>query len=152
MILAELRKMRDTPDVIATIKEKYPDHKIYVYPDASGDSMRTTNATISDVSLLQKAGFVVCAPNKNPRVKERVMSVNMLICSGLNKRALLINTRRCPELTECLEQQVYDDNEEPDKSSNQDHMPDALGYFCHYRWPVLKPTATTSSRVDLIGR
>ncbi len=45
LILGELVKMRDTPDVCATIKEKFPGHKINVYPDASGQSNRTVNAT-----------------------------------------------------------------------------------------------------------
>lgn len=147
-ILAELVKMRDTPHVIQTIKEVFPGHRITVYPDASGQSNKTVNATQSDILLLQEAGFTVCVPTKNPFVKERVMAVNALICNALGVRKLLVNTRKCPTLTEALEQQVYDENGEPDKTTGQDHPPDALGYFVHYRWPIVKPTA---QRVQLIG-
>lgn len=140
-ILGELVKMRDTPHVITTIKEKYPDHKITIYPDASGNSNKTVNATESDILLLKRAGFNVLSPNKNPFVKERVMAVNGLICNAIGERKLLINTRLAPTITECLEQQIYDDNGEPDKSDGKDHGPDALGYFLHFNWPIVKPTS-----------
>ena len=140
-ILGELVKMRDTPHVIETIKQKYPGHKVTIYPDASGQSNKTVNATESDILLLQRAGFTVLVPTKNPFVKERVMSVNALICNSLGVRTLLVNTRLAPTLTECLEQQIYDENGEPDKTENKDHAPDALGYFLHFRWPIVKPAS-----------
>ena len=147
-ILAELVKMRDTPHVIQTIKEVFPGHKITIYPDASGQSNKTVNATQSDILLLQQAGFKVSVPTKNPFVKERVMAVNGLICNIVGERKLLVNTRKCPTLTEALEQQVYDENGEPDKKSGKDHPPDALGYFVHFRWPIIKPQV---QKVKLIG-
>ena len=146
-ILGELTKMRDTPHVISTIKEKYSSHKITVYPDASGNSNKTVNATDSDILLLKRAGFNVLVPSKNPFVKERVMAVNGLICNGSGDRTLLVNTKCAPVITECLEQQIYDDNGEPDKKAGKDHAPDALGYFVHFNWPIVKPTAT--SRIHL---
>lgn len=147
-ILGELVKMRDTPDVIQTINEKYPGHKINIYPDASGNSNKTVNATESDILLLKRAGFSVHVPTKNPFVKERVMAVNGLICNGIGERKLLINTLLAPTITECLEQQIYDDNGVPDKSDGKDHGPDALGYFVHFRWPIIKPNM---QKLKLIG-
>ncbi|MHB1372091.1 MAG: terminase large subunit domain-containing protein, partial [Pseudomonadaceae bacterium] len=85
-ILAELVKMRDTPHVITTIKEKFSGHRINIYPDASGQSNKTVNATESDILLLQQAGFTVHVPNRNPFVKERVMAVNALICNSVGER------------------------------------------------------------------
>lgn len=152
MILGELVKMRDTPHVITTIKEKYPDHRIYIYPDASGNSNKTVNATESDILLLKRAGFTVLVPNKNPFVKERVMAVNGLICNSVGERKLLINTLAAPTVTECLEQQIYDDNGEPDKKAGKDHAPDALGYFLHFKWPIVKPTATHTAFVPHMNR
>ena len=141
-ILGELVKMRDTPHVIQTIIEKYPWHRINIYPDASGQSNKTINATESDILLLQQAGFTVHVPTKNPFVKERVMAVNTMICNSIGFRALQINTLLAPTATECLEQQIYDKNGEPDKSDGKDHAPDALGYFLHYRWPIVRPGST----------
>lgn len=151
-ILGELVKMRDTPHVIQTIKEKYPGHAIHVYPDASGQSNKTVNATESDILLLKRANFTVHVPNRNPFVKERVMSVNGLICNSNGERRLLINTLAAPTVTECLEQQIYDANGEPDKSAGKDHAPDGLGYFIHYRWPIVRPAAAHSTRVSIMTR
>lgn len=151
-VLSELVKMRDTPHVIDTIKEKFPHRRITIYPDASGGSNKTVNATESDISLLKRAGFGVSVPNSNPFVKERVMAVNGLICNSLQERALLINTVLAPTVTECLEQQIYDDNQEPDKKAGKDHAPDALGYFIHRLWPIVKPTASRVAHLPHIAR
>jgi phage terminase large subunit-like protein len=151
-VLGELVKMRDTPHVIETIKQKYPGHRINVYPDASGQSNKTVNATESDILLLQRAGLNVRVPNKNPFVKERVMAVNALICNSAGERRLLVNTTACPTVTECLEQQIYDKNGEPDKAADKDHMPDALGYFIHHTWPIVKPTASQTIHIPHMGR
>ena len=141
-VLGELTKMRDTPHVVQTIVEKFPHNRINVYPDASGQSNKTVNATESDIKILRDAGFVVHVPTKNPFVKERVMAVNSLICNSFGVRTLLINPALAPTVTECLEQQIYDANGEPDKKDGKDHAPDALGYFLNYRWPIIKPAST----------
>ncbi|MHB8914401.1 MAG: terminase large subunit domain-containing protein [Thiobacillus sp.] len=146
-ILAELTKMRDTPHVIDTIKQKYAGHKVSIYPDASGGSNKTVNATTSDLLLLQQAGFEVRVPSKNPFVKERVMAVNAMICNSVGERRLLINAVLCPVITECLEQQIYDKNGEPDKTEGKDHAPDALGYLVHYRWPIVRVKSAAGSRI-----
>jgi len=151
-ILGELTKMRDTPHVIETIKEKFPGHRINIYPDASGQSNKTVNATESDILLLKRAGFTVHVPSKNPFVKERVMAVNGLICNAAGERRLLINTALAPTITECLEQQIYDPNGEPDKSDGKDHGPDALGYLIHFRWPIVKPTSAHRTQLNIFNR
>lgn len=142
LILGEITGVRDTPALVDSIKQKYPSRHITVYPDASGKSNKTVNASLSDLQILRDAGFTICVNNSNPLVKDRVMAVNAQLLSGDMDRRLLVNTRTCPRLTECLEQQVYDKNGEPDKSSNNDHAPDALGYFITYRWPIVRRTAT----------
>lgn len=151
-ILGELTKMRDTPHVILTIQQKFPGHKITIYPDASGQSNKTVNATESDILLLKRAGFNVLVPTKNPFVKERVMAVNGLICNAIGERKLLVNTILAPTITECLEQQIYDSNGEPDKTEGKDHGPDALGYFLHFKWPIVKPTSAQRIYVPNIAR
>jgi hypothetical protein len=152
LVLGELTKMRDTPHVIETIKAAYPGHKITIYPDASGSSNKTVNATISDILLLKAAGFAVTVPNRNPFIKERVMAVNAQILNAAGIRTLLINPLRCPRLTECLEQQVYDPNGLPDKGSDNDHAPDALGYFTNAHWPIARPVAAQTRQIIHMAR
>lgn len=151
-VVGELTKVRDTPALIEAIKQAYPGHKITTYPDASGQSNKTVNASESDVRLLRAAGFAVVVPSRNPLVKERVMSVNGLILNGEGRRTLRINLAKAPTLVKCLEQQIYDANGQPDKSSDVDHAPDALGYFLYARWPIVKPTAVRSVPVHHMAR
>ena len=126
-IIDELIGYYDTPDLICAIKERFEGHRVAVYPDAAGKSRNTTGATTSDHKLLKMAGFTVKALKANPLIKERVQSVNRLIENG----SLKINTNKCPQTTEALEQQVYKGGI-PDKSQDIDHPLDALGYrVCH---------------------
>ena len=136
----ELTGIYDTPELIATIKQKYPEHQIRIYPDASGGSRKTVDASISDISLLQTAGFAVYANRSNPLVKDRVIAANVAFDKGLVK----VNELLCPEYSRCLEQLAYDANGSPDKKSNLDHLPDAGTYPIAYEMPVVKPAANVS--------
>ncbi len=151
-ILDELKGVRDTPAMVKSLKDRFPGHHITVYPDASGQSNKTVNASLSDLQILKDAKFAICVDGTNPLVKDRVASVNAQIFNAAGTRSLLVNTRKCPTLTECLEQQVYDDNGEPDKSQGQDHLPDAAGYLLTYRWPVVRPVATRVANLPHMGR
>lgn len=131
----ELKGLQDTPHLIDTLRNRYQGHAVYIYPDASGDSRKTVNASVSDLELLRQAGFKVRAPKANPRVKDRILSVNGALSNG----KLRINDTKCPTLAEALEQQAYDKNGEPDKSTGHDHPNDALGYFANWTMPVRKP-------------
>ena len=136
--VGELTKIADTPSLIETIQGKWPDRKIYIYPDASGASRKTVNASESDISLLRKAGFTVRAKDSNPPVKDRILAVN----TAFSKGRMFVNDRACPRLAESLEQQPYDRNGEPDKTTGHDHMNDSIGYAVHWLMPVIKPSFT----------
>jgi hypothetical protein len=133
----ELKDMYDTPAAIKTIKERYPGHAIYLYPDASGDSRKTVNASTSDIALLEQAGFRIRANKKNPAVKDRVIAVNAAFQHGV----CYVNDKNCPTIATCLEQQAYNKNGEPDKSSGNDHQNDATTYPIAYEFPIVKPVA-----------
>jgi len=131
----EITKVRDTPTMIDVLRSRYPSHSITVYPDASGKSTKSVNASVSDISLLRSANFTVLANPANPAVKDRIMAVNQLIHSN-GRRRLLVNFDKCPTLVEGLEQQSYNKNGEPDKASGHDHLNDALGYFLCYKFGI----------------
>lgn len=138
----ELSGIYDTPAMIATIKEKWPEHNIRIYPDASGKSRKTVNASTSDITLLEQAGFIVYAHASNPLIKDRVLATNQAFTHGL----LFINDTMCPEYSKCMEQLAYDNNGEPDKKSNLDHLPDAGTYPIAYELPIVKPVANLKVR------
>ncbi len=146
IIIGEVFGARDTPSMIAALRERWPGRSITVYPDASGGSRSTHDASTSDLALLRQAGFTVRAPSVNPPIRDRVVSVCAQIRNAQGARRLLIDTDRCPRLTEALEQQTYDSAGMPDKSRGHDHLADALGYWIVSRWPVARPVA----RVDAL--
>lgn len=131
----EIHDILDTPDMITEIKGRFPGHPVFIYPDASGDSRKTNDASTSDIALLEQAGFRVRANAANPRVKNRIMSVNKRF--ELNK--LFVNVNKCPRTADDLEQQAYDKNGEPDKTNDTDHGNDAFGYPIAYTFPIYKP-------------
>lgn len=150
--VAELVKLRDTPDVAEKLKSRFPGHQIVIYPDASGKNTSSKSASVSDLTILQNAGFKIRAKNSNPRIKDRVNAVNALILNDAGERRLKVNTRNCPTFTESLEQQAYDDHGEPDKKSEQDHTNDAGGYPLALLFPVARPTVTQSAHVSHMHR
>lgn len=131
----EIKGGIDTPSMIQTLKGRYEGHHITIYPDASGKNASSKGASLSDIGLLRDAGFTIRAKPSNPRVKDRVLAVNM----AFQSRKVWVNPDTCPETARCLEQQPYDKNGEPDKSSGLDHQNDAFGYPLAYEMPVVKP-------------
>jgi hypothetical protein len=129
----------DTPDMIAEINRIYPNRKIYVYPDSSGKNRKSNEAGKTDISELKKAGFTVKYKSLNPRVRDRVNSVNAMFCNGAGERRYLVNTNLCKRYTDDLEQQVYNKQGEPDKAHDNDHMTDAGGYYIAHEYPLNKP-------------
>lgn len=146
--VAEIVDVLDTPAMISAINSRYPGHRVMVYPDASGGSRKSVNASESDLSLLRAARFTVCVNKTNPAVKDRVLSMNAMINRG-GERRYLINIDNCPHLVEGLEKQAYDKNGEPDKTAGLDHVTDAAGYFITYRYPIVKRTITIGKTTGL---
>lgn len=133
--VAEIMNGLDTPAMIKAIKARFPNNPVFVYPDASGSGRHSSNASTSDLALLQQANFIVLANASNPRVKDRVLSMNMMF-DGCSRGKYFVNADACPFYAEALEKQAYDKNGEPDKTTGLDHPVDAGGYFISYRFPV----------------
>lgn len=148
--VSELVNVRDTPTMARMLVERFKDkgHQVVVYPDASGRNTSSKDASESDLSILRQAGLRVEANHANPAVKDRVASVNALILNDRGERRLKVNTRLCPTYTEALEQQAYDKNGEPDKTTGHDHPNDAGGYFMVNQWPVV---ARNLQRLRVVG-
>lgn len=151
----EIINAYDTPDMIRILKERYwkYDEKqgrfvatrtITVYPDASGDSRKSANASTTDIALLKDAGFRVNAPPANPPVKDRINSTNAMFRNAEGKRRYFVNSEKCPTYASCLEQQAWAENGEPDKSTGFDHPNDAGTYFIHKEYPIRRTTIESS--------
>lgn len=120
----EITGAYDTAEMIRIIKERFENHRIVIYPDASSNARNT--AGVSDMQLLKEAKFIVRSNKSNPRVRDRVSTVN----NSFEKMVSFVNTNNCASLTEAYEQLGYR-NGEPDKTTGFDHITDADGYVVH---------------------
>lgn len=137
----ELMDVRDTPAMAELIKQRYANHAITIYPDASGQSTSSKSASRSDISILKEWGFSIRVDRSNPSVKDRINSANAMLLNAKGERRLKVNTNRCPKFTEALEQQIWDNNGQPDKNSGHDHATDAGTYPIVKLYPVTRPMA-----------
>ena len=148
LALDELTGVRDTPTMIMALRERFQGHSITVYPDASGGATKSINASLSDITLLRSANFMVLANSKNPAVKDRVMALNQII-HNQGQRRLLVNPDKCPNLIEGLERQAYTKTGEPDKKSGLDHLNDAIGYLIAYKYGIGRGTVSFAKIVGV---
>ncbi len=138
---AELKDVFDTPAMVRLMLDRWRPpggphpHRIVVYPDASGNSRKSVNASISDHALLMQAGFELRVNTVNPSVRDRVLAVNRQFERG----QYWVNANACPTVASNLEKQAYDANGEPDKKGGFDHQNDATGYPIAYEWPIIRP-------------
>lgn len=147
ILIDEIVGEKNTESMIKEIKRRYGNGRVInVYPDSSGKN-NSANADRSSIVLLEEAGFKVHYKSKNPAVTDRVNSVNAKIKNANGEIGVYINTNKCPHLVTGLEQQGYDKDGAPDKSSGIDHVLDAFGYFIYFHWPLVrKPSVTVRSR------
>ena len=140
-IIDEIVGSHDTDSLGKELQRRYPNQRILIYPDASGGN-RSTNATKTDISILESYGFSNQSPKSNPPVRDRVASVQALLENGKGSVRLAISPN-CRRLIESLELQSYTENGEPDKESGYDHMNDALGYLV---WREFNPLYARAGR------
>jgi hypothetical protein len=114
---------------------------VYIYPDASGGN-RSTNASQTDIQILEQYGFSNQSPRSNPPVRDRVAAVQALLENGKGQVRLTI-AAGCRKVIECLELQSYNEKGDPDKDAGYDHMNDALGYVI---WREFNPLHAGAGR------
>lgn len=147
VVVDEITKAHDTDALGQAIRSRYPKHKIYVYPDASGGN-RSTNASRTDIQILESYGLSNQSPKSNPAVRDRVAAVQALLENGKGESRFSI-TQKCPELIRCLELQAYTEKGEPDKDGGYDHMNDALGYLIYREFNPLHARAGRGTGIRL---
>ena len=147
LVVDEISGAHDTDALAQSIKSRYPTHRIYVYPDASGGN-RSTNAAQTDIQILESYGMSNQSPRANPPVRDRVAAVQALLENGKGQVRLQIASS-CRKVIECLELQSYNEKGEPDKDAGYDHMNDALGYIIWREFNPLHANAGRSTGIRL---
>jgi hypothetical protein len=141
LVIDEIAGAHDTDALAQEVVRRYPHRRMYVYPDASGGN-RSTNASQTDINILESYGMSNQSPRANPPVRDRVAAVQALLENGKGQVRLQV-AERCKRLIECLELQCYTDRGEPDKDAGFDHMNDALGYLV---WREFNPLHAGAGR------
>lgn len=127
----------DTRDFINNLS-RYQGKSCLVYPDVASGFARHTNAAQTDIALIAQAGYQIKAGSTNPAIRDRVNAYNAL----LSHNRLKINTNKCPNLTNALETQGYNERGEPEKWAAHpaiDDWADSSGYFLSRNYPIVRP-------------
>jgi hypothetical protein len=147
-VVDEVVAAHDTDALAQELRRRYPDHKIYGYPDASGGN-RSTNATKTDIQILESYGISNQSPQANPPIRDRVNTVQALLENGKGQSRLQI-WQGCKKLIECIELQSWDDKTQlPDKTGGHDHLNDCLGYWLNRDFSLLHRAAGKGTGIRL---
>jgi hypothetical protein len=147
LLIDEISGAHDTDAMAQEIRLRANGRQVYVYPDASGGN-RSTNASRTDIQILESYGFSNQSPKANPPIRDRVASVQALLENGKGEVKLQV-AANCKRTIECLELQSYTEAGDPDKDAGYDHMNDALGYLVYRDFSMLHARAGRSTGIRL---
>ena len=147
LLIDEISGAHDTDAMAQEIRRRFPEQRVYMYPDASGGN-RSTNASRTDIQILETYGFSNQSPKANPPVRDRVASVQALLENGKGEVRLQV-AANCKRTIECLELQSYTEAGDPDKDAGYDHMNDALGYLIYRDFSMLNARAGRGTGIRL---
>lgn len=110
---------------------------VSIIGDASGafNSTNTRTAGQSDSILIRQWGWDLKLEKANPKVLDRVNSLQSLIRAADGTQRLTVDPG-CEYLLKCLECQEWNRFGQPDKARGLDHGTDALGYLAWYLRPI----------------
>jgi hypothetical protein len=132
----------NTEEVAVHIRQSYPNRRIVVCPDPSGNA-RKTSAPVgqTDFTILQRHGFIVDAERSHPPVVDRVNNVQTNLLAADGRRRLIIDPKAAV-LIKALDGLTYKEGTNlPDKTGGLDHITDALGYLLWQRFNRLASRA-----------
>ena len=128
----------NTDELATEIKARYPGKRITAFPDPAGAQRRSSAGGLTDIKILQNAGFSVKYRTSHPAVKDRINAVNSAFYSSTGNIRLKVDPK-CKRTIESFRKMSYKEGTViPDKEKGWDHMTDAAGYFVEYVMPVVK--------------
>jgi hypothetical protein len=127
----------NTFELADEINTRYPNSKIFVYPDPAGSARKTSSGGQTDHTILANAGMIVKAPRRHNAVKDRINSYNARLCSSDGVRHLFIDPK-CRHTIESLEKFSYKEGTQTPDKGKFDHMFDAASYCVDFLFPLVK--------------
>lgn len=118
------------------LKPNFSLPKIYVVPDPSGKSRKTSApAGMTDFSIIKSHGFELLAPKVAPVIVDRINSVNAL-CGEPGHAPRYFVHPRCRTTVKALTQLIYKLGTNMPEKTDLEHITSALGYLVHWLFPV----------------
>ena len=128
----------NTEELAQEIRNRYPNSRIFAFPDPAGSARKTSANGQTDHTILANYGFAVKAPRKHDAVRDRINALNARLCDAKHETHLYIS-KKCKYTIESLEKYTYKPGTQiPDKDSGYDHIFDALSYSVAYLFPIRK--------------
>ena len=130
-------KNSNTIEACNEFKARFPNHNagVRLYGDATGRA-RHTDSNITNWKIIENelaryniSSFV---PTKNPAERDRVNSVNGMICNSKGQRRVFVNPDKCKNLIRDFEQVSYKPGSvqiDKTKDLKLTHTSDAAGYL-----------------------
>lgn len=143
----------NTAEVMAYLKERFPNRRIKVYPDPTGNARSTTSSTgITDHGIIRAAGFKCISPVAPWGVKDKINATNALIRAASGRISYRIHPS-CKNTIRALRSVTFKEGSEDfviDKTANIEHWSDALGYLILSACNRLKPWRSGGSDFSLV--
>lgn len=125
----------NTYDMAKVLRRRYPNRRIVIAPDATGQA-RKTSSQKSDHQILREAGFEVKVRGRsNPHKIDRYNTINL----RLERQQIKIG-KYCKRLITDLEQVTHEKN-----GPQLTHISDALGYLAWFYIPIKRLTKKSST-------
>lgn len=148
--LDEFKGHPDTETLAIAIKTRYPGRKIYVYPDPSGRSRKTSAPVgVTDFTILEKYGLITRAHRKAPPIIDSVNAVNKKLKTASGIIDMYFHPR-CEGIIKSVERTAWEEHRNTDlatidKSEGVEHFSDGVRYAIEFLYPI-KPGHKTSAK------
>lgn len=128
----------NTEEMARELRGRYAGRRVIVCPDPTGKARKTSApVSVTDFTILQRAGFEVRAPSKAPPVTDRINNTQSMLLSGDGRRRVKVDPR-CKALIRGLDGLTYKEGtSQVDKGLGLDHICDALDYLLWQEFNVL---------------
>ena len=137
-IVDDIKIIGSSTEILCTeIRNRYPHNPIVMYPDPAGNQRRTSAGGKTDITIMRNAGFQVLARHRHPAVKDRINSVNSLLCNQAGEQRLTIEPT-CKNVIQSLSRQTYKPGTQIPDDGDLSHMADAVGYLVEYLYPITR--------------
>ena len=138
--LDEMKGHPDTEELCKAIAIRYKGHRVFVYPDPTGNARKSSAAVgRTDFSIIRSYGFGLYARGKSPAIIDSVACVNKQLKTAAGDVNMFFHPRCQGTITSMERTKWVDRNQDTasiDKSENLEHFSDGVRYATEWLFPI----------------